>query len=163
MFESCYTPTDVAHLMRFRYHLPAILAAGRPAVQCDVRIGAVDMPVHLGAQVLGLLGGRHSVPVVTNPRDTVWTFLVASHPDRALDAQRAHRLSDYGVTVRRPGQRVLLPMSDNGFGGRWASKPTPGRLPLPPRSTVLDAIGALLDEAAADSMPQGQGCAATGS
>ncbi|MFF0493615.1 hypothetical protein ACFYTQ_31735 [Nocardia sp. NPDC004068] len=135
MFESCYTPADVAYLLRCRYGLPIEFVAARPAVICGPGIGAVTMPTDLGDRVLGLLDGRS--PVVANPRETAWTFLVApGPPDRT--SPRTPR--NPAVIVHAPGYRVLMPMSDHGFGWRWACEPIAGPPRLPSCGRVLDLV-----------------------
>lgn len=135
MFESCCTPHDVAHLLRARYGLPVRLDAHRPTVVCDARITALDVPAPLAARVLDALPDRPA-PVITNPRGTVWTFLV--HRTGPVDHERRRRLRRRGVALRAPGRRVLLPVGDGGFG--WACEPEPGPLRLPGRATVLDTL-----------------------
>lgn len=134
MFESCYTPVDIAHLLRHRYGLPVELTADRATVVCGPRIGALDLPSALGRRVLGLLADT-CPPVISDQRDTQWTFLI-----EPLMPSSAPRFIDLGVVPRRAGRRILLPMSDSGFGCRWASRPRPGPLHLPAGSDVLDAI-----------------------
>ncbi|MGV9676661.1 hypothetical protein ACWDSJ_15395 [Nocardia sp. NPDC003482] len=150
MFESCYTPADVAYLLRCRYGLPIEFVAARPAVTCGPGIGAVTMPVDLGDRVLTLLDERS--PVVANPRETAWTFLVApGPPDQAPRVHNAlvpgppGRTSprtprDPAVIVHAPGYRVLMPMSDHGFGWRWACEPIAGPPRLPSCGRVLDLV-----------------------
>src|SRR5690606_1154555 len=85
-------------------------------------------------------------PAIRNPRDTMWTFLV--RPFGPIGPARRRRLAEAGITVRERGRRVILPVADNGFGWRWAGEPAPGRLRLPPRTAVLDAldpVGGALD------------------
>lgn len=134
MFESCYTPVDIAHLLRHRYGLPVELTADRVTVVCGPRIGALDLPSTLGRRVLALLADTCPA-VISDERDTRWTFLV-----EPLTLSSPARFTDLGVVPRRAGRRVLLPMSDKGFGCRWASRPSPGPLHLPAGSDVLDAI-----------------------
>jgi hypothetical protein len=142
VFESCYTPHDVAHVLRRRYGLPVELDAYRPTIVCGCRVGALSMPMELGCRVLNLLPGQ-PVPVVSNPRDTIWTFLVGpAFPP--LGSRTVRRLAEHEIVVHDRGRRVLMPMSDSGFGWRWASEPAPGALRLPSRSQVLDAAEPLL-------------------
>ncbi|MCX4094381.1 hypothetical protein [Nocardia sp. alder85J] len=132
-----------------RFGLPVRLVAGRPAVVCGGTIGAIGMPAELGARVLHLLSNQ-SGPVVTDPRGMIWTFLVAGvRPDPAArpgdddhpaSAATADRFGNHAVTVHPDGRSVLLPMSDTGFGWRWAREPRPGRLRLPNPVVVLDAL-----------------------
>lgn len=141
MFETCYSPHDVAHLLRHRYGLPVELSESRPTVVCGARLDAVDMPALLGSRVLEILRDSDIGPVVANPRDTTWTFLIAppTRPTTTPD------LTAYGVRVRASGRRVILPMSDRGFGWRWAREPLPGSLRLPAGSAVSAAIEQLTD------------------
>ncbi|WP_019929658.1 hypothetical protein [Nocardia sp. BMG111209] len=135
----------MTHLLRFRFGLPVRLVAGRPAVVCGGVIGAIGMPAGVGSRVLQLLS-NHCGPVVTDPRDTMWTFLVAGRrPGAAEPADAPDRFGDHAVTVHPAGRSVLLPMSDTGFGWRWAREPQPGRLRLPPPAAVLDALGVALE------------------
>jgi hypothetical protein len=138
MFESCYTPDDVAHVLRHRYGFPVELAACRPVVICGCHIGAVTMPMELGYRVLSLLGDP--VPIVANPRDTAWTFLLATAFPPLGGGRQTRRLAEHGVVVHDRGHRVLMPVADNGFGWHWASEPLPGPLRLPTRAQVLDAV-----------------------
>ncbi|WP_153348142.1 hypothetical protein [Nocardia aurantia] len=121
--------------------------AGRPAVVCGGAIGAIGMPAELGVQVLQLLS-NHCGPVVTDPRGTMWTFLVAGMRSGVAGsgdgAGAGERFGDTTVTVHPAGRSVLLPMSDTGFGWRWAREPQPGRLRLPQPAAVLDALDAAL-------------------
>lgn len=147
VFETCYSPHDVAHLLRHRYGLPVELTQSRPTVVCGAQLDAVDMPAHLGSRVLSLLQDRHIGPVVANPRDTVWTFLVAPPPRPTV----VRDLTAHGVVLRASGRRVMLPMSDHGFGWRWAREPRPGALRLPAGSAVSAAV-ARLTGSASDSI-----------
>ncbi len=142
MFESCYTPDDVAYVLRHRYGLPVGLKAYRPTIVCGSRIGAISMPMELGYRVLNLLPDR-PVPVVGNPPDTIWTFLVGSAFPPLL-ARTVRRWAACGVTVHPRGHRVLMPMSDSGLGWRWACAPDAGPLRLPSRRQVFDAAELLL-------------------
>ncbi len=143
VFESCCTSADVVHVLRLRYGFPIDLVAHRPTILCGERVGAVSMPIHLGYRVLDLVVDR-PVPVVSNPRDTVWTFLVG--PAFApVGPYRLRRLAECGIAVHDRGHRVMMPMSDTGFGWRWACEPAAGALRLPPRVQVLDAAESLLD------------------
>lgn len=142
MFETCYTPHDVAHLLRHRYGLPVELADSRPTVVCGRELDAVDMPACLGSRVLDALHDRHVGPVVADPRETTWTFLVApAAPPHA--ATHLRTLTANGARVRPSGRRVMLPMSDHGFGWRWAREPHPGALRLPQSSQVSAALARL--------------------
>jgi hypothetical protein len=147
VFESCCSPHDAAHLLRHRYGLPVELIGHRPAVVCGSRISAVDLPATLGCHVIGLLGDQPSLPVVANPRDAVWTFLVTPPwPPTPPSTHSPQRLADAGVIVRLRGQRVMLPVSDTGHGWRWASEPSSaGALRLPTRSSVLEATELALE------------------
>ncbi|WP_054813900.1 hypothetical protein [Nocardia arizonensis] len=138
MFETCYSPYDVAHLLRHRYGLPVELAAARATVVCGQLLDAVDMPAGLGSRVLDILHERNVGPVVVDPRDTTWTFLVT--PVARADGYHRDILLAHGAGVRAAGRRVMLPMSDHGFGWRWARAPRPGALRLPAGSTVSDAL-----------------------
>ncbi|WP_216897083.1 hypothetical protein [Nocardia alni] len=142
MFESCYTPDDVAHVLRNRHGLPVELEAYRPTIVSGSRIGAISLPMELGYRVLNLLPDR-PVPVVGNPPDTIWTFLVGSVFPPLL-ARTVRRWAARGVTVHARGHRVLMPMSDSGLGWRWACAPEAGPLRLPSRGQVLDAAELLL-------------------
>ncbi|WP_280263012.1 hypothetical protein [Nocardia wallacei] len=153
MFESCYTPVDIAHRMRIRYGFPVELVGCRPSVVCGFGIGAIDMPAGLGHRVHVLLRSEPSLPVIADSRDAVWTFLVdVSRPWFPLGSHR-RPLAEHGVALRRRGQRVLLPLSDVGHGWRWASQPTPGLLRLPSRATVLDAADLAIDMTAGPRYP----------
>ncbi len=114
MFESCCTPYDVAHLLRARYGLPVRLDAHRPTVVCDARITALDVPAPLAARVLDALPDRPA-PVITNPRGTVWTFLV--HRTGPVDHERRRRLRRRGVAQRAPGRPGVQPRGGGGVGG----------------------------------------------
>ncbi|MBH0776462.1 bifunctional DNA primase/polymerase [Nocardia bovistercoris] len=146
MFETCYTPYDVAHLLRHRYGLPVELTAARPTVVCGPRLDAVDMPATLGSLVLGVLNDRHIGPVVADPRGRRWTFLVT--PPAPTNTEHARILSAHGASVRADGRRVMLPMSDHGFGWRWACEPRLGARRLPTGAAVSAALAHL---AAADA------------
>jgi len=138
MFESCCTPYDIAHVLKSRYGLPVELDT-YPTLVCGARIGAIDIPASLAGAVLDRVAAdQPPTPVIRNPRDTVWTFLV--RPIGPITTARQRQLAESGISLRAPGRRVILPVTDGGFGWRWASEPTPGRLRLPQRLTILEAI-----------------------
>lgn len=158
MYESCCTPYDIAHVLRRRYGLPVDLDSYRPTLVCGARIGAIDIPAHMAGPVLDELtnaaaGEQISAPVIRNPRDTVWTFLV--RPIGPITAARRRQLAESGVTVRARGRRVILPVTDSGFGWRWVGEPAPGRLRLPQRATILETIDRA-DGADEDRRPPGR-------
>lgn|GEM_PF-2565251 len=143
MFESCYTPDDVAYVLRHRYGFPIELVARRPSVTCGHHLGAIAVPMELGYRAVDLLADRQAAPVVANPRNTVWTFLVAPALTPICPGQH-RRLAGHGIVVHDRGHRVLMPVSDGGFGWRWAREPAVGALCLPSRAEVLDTVDLVL-------------------
>jgi hypothetical protein len=116
MFEGCHSPHEVARLLRHRYGLPVQLLAGRPTITTGSIIGAIVMPPELGRKVLAQLNRNHAAPVIADPAERTWTFLVAPpSPARPVEVPARRCLAGHGVTV--------VP------GGR-----------MPPRSAVIDAV-----------------------
>ncbi|MBB5912624.1 hypothetical protein BJY24_001491 [Nocardia transvalensis] len=139
MFESCHSPTDVAHLLRARFGFPVRLFAGRPFLSCGGRVDAVSMPAELGRQVRERLRAAPATPAVADPRNRRWVFLTAT-PQPYYDVTQHLRLTAYEVAVLTAGRRVMLPASDYPLGWHWASEPVPGPLLLPARAMVLRAV-----------------------
>ncbi|WP_157101243.1 hypothetical protein [Nocardia shimofusensis] len=130
-------------MLRARYGLPVDLESHRPTLVCGARVGAIDIPAQMAVPVLDALTTAAtteeiSAPVIRNPRDTVWTFLI--RPVGPITAAQQRHLAECGITVRARGRRVILPVTDSGFGWRWVGEPTPGRLRLPQRATILATI-----------------------
>ncbi|WP_330233587.1 hypothetical protein OHA40_14610 [Nocardia sp. NBC_00508] len=141
MFERCLSPHDVAHLLRHTYGLPVQLLAGRPMITTGSILGAIVMPPELGRKVLTQLERNHTAPVVADPGERNWTFLVAPpSPARPVDVPIRRGLAGHQVTVVPGGRIILLPSSDSPLGWHWAGEPAPGVLRMPPRSAVIDAV-----------------------
>ncbi|GAB2544128.1 hypothetical protein [Nocardia heshunensis] len=147
MYESCCSPHESAHVLRSRYGLPVEMYADRPLVTVGAAIEALQLPQALGAQVRTRLSWVPSTPVIADPRNRCWTFLLAPPlpyhpvPQRLRTFLRAH-----DVTVPERGGRIMLPTTDRAPGWRWVSEPEPGSLCLPHRSVVLAAVRlAILD------------------
>ncbi|MET8651737.1 MULTISPECIES: hypothetical protein [Nocardia] len=141
MFERCQTPHDIARLLRHRYGLPVQLLAGRPMIVTGSVLGAVVMPPELGRSVLATLDRNFTAPVVADPGERTWTFLVAPpSPAPPLDVAIRRFLSGHQVVVVPGGRQVLLPTTDSALGWHWAGEPAPGVLRMPPRSAVLNAV-----------------------
>src|SRR5262245_10752286 len=100
MFERCHTPHEIAHLLRHRYGLPVQLLAGRPMITTGTILGALVMPPELGRKVLGTLDRTYVAPVVAEPGERSWTFLVAPPSPAAPVAIAVRRaLAGHHVTV----------------------------------------------------------------
>lgn len=141
MFERCHSPHEIAHMLRHRYGLPVQLLAGRPMITTGSILGALVMPPDLGQKVLAALDRTFTAPVVAEPGERTWTFLVAP-PSPAVPVEISVRrcLAGHYVTVTPPGRHVLLPTTDSPLGWHWAGEPTPGVLLMPPRSAVINAV-----------------------
>ncbi|WP_067830305.1 hypothetical protein [Nocardia inohanensis] len=147
MFESCCSPHESAHLLRARFGLPVETFADRPYLTMGSPIEAIELPAELGEQVRGRLTGLPSTPVIADPRDRRWTFLVAAPiPYHVVPLRMRRLLTAYGVTFSVPGARVRLPSSDRAGDWHWASEPTPGRLVIPQRAVILQMIRRLILE-----------------
>ncbi|GAB2648677.1 hypothetical protein [Nocardia goodfellowii] len=141
MFESCHSPHEIAHLLRRRFGLPVQLLAGRPMITTGSILGALVMPPHLGRSVLEALDPALQTPVVADPGDRTWTFLVAPPTTaKPVDIAVRRHLAAHQVTVVPSGRYVLLPTTDSSFGWHWAAEPAQGVLHMPPRSVVIDAV-----------------------
>ncbi|MEV4241437.1 hypothetical protein AB0J47_40470 [Nocardia sp. NPDC049737] len=128
-------------MLRHRYGLPVQLLAGRPMITTGSILGALVMPPDLGQKVLAALDRTFTAPVVAEPGERTWTFLVAP-PSPAVPVEISVRrcLAGHYVTVTPPGRHVLLPTTDSPLGWHWAGEPTPGVLLMPPRSAVINAV-----------------------
>ena len=141
MFERCHSPHEIAHMLRHRYGLPVQLLAGRPMITTGSILGALVMPPDLGRKVLGTLDRTYTAPVVAEPGERTWTFLVAPpSPATPVEISVRRSLAGHHVTVIPPGRHVLLPTTDSQLGWHWAGEPTPGVLRMPPRSAVINAV-----------------------
>ncbi|MEU2033458.1 hypothetical protein [Nocardia amamiensis] len=141
MFERCHSPNEVAHLLRHTYGLPVQLLAGRPMITTGSIIGAIVMPPALGRKVLTQLERHHTAPVVADPGERNWTFLVTPpSPARPVEVPVRRSLAGHQVTVVPGGRIILLPSSDSPLGWHWAGEPAPGVLRMPPRSAVIEAV-----------------------
>ncbi|MFC8526357.1 hypothetical protein [Nocardia sp. NPDC057227] len=144
MFESCHSPHDVAYLLRHRYGLPVQLFAGRPTVSTGSVLGAVVMPPELGRAVLNRLERERPAPVIADPGDGSWTFLVTPPiPAAPLDIHERHTLAGHRVTVVPSGRHVMLPTVDSSLGYHWVGEPGAGALAMPARGAVLAAVHAV--------------------
>ncbi|MEV6431405.1 hypothetical protein [Nocardia sp. NPDC051463] len=141
MFERCHSPHEVAHLLRHRYGLPVQLLAGRPMITTGSVLGALVMPPELGRKVLATLDRTYATPVVADPGEHTWTFLVTQpSPANSVDLSIRRCLTGHQVTVIPAGRYVLLPSTDSQLGWHWAGEPAPGVLRMPPRSAVINAV-----------------------
>ncbi|GAB2445338.1 hypothetical protein [Nocardia tengchongensis] len=141
MFESCCSPHESAHVLRARYGLPVELYADRPLLTVGVAVGALTLPEPLGRQVLHRLSWLPATPVIADPRDRRWTFLVAPPlPNHPVPQRLQIFLRGHSVTVPESGSRIMLPTSDQPPGWHWANEPQPGELRLPYRAMVLAAV-----------------------
>ncbi|WP_433728880.1 hypothetical protein ACQP0C_40170 [Nocardia sp. CA-129566] len=141
MFERCHSPNEVAHLLRHRYGLPVQLLAGRPMITTGSILGALVMPPDLGRKVLATLDRSYTAPVVADPGERTWTFLVAPPgPSSPVDISVRRCLAGHHVTVIPGGRYVMLPTTDSQLGWHWAGEPAPGVLRMPPRSAVINAV-----------------------
>ncbi|MBF6213468.1 hypothetical protein IU433_13575 [Nocardia puris] len=141
MFESCHTPHEAAHLLRHRYGLPVQLLAGRPVVTTGTILGAIVMPPDLGERVLAALDRTGHAPVIADPGERTWTFLVnPPSPVTPVDPHVRRTLAGHGVTVVPGGRHVLLPSTDSPQGWHWAGEPGSGVLRMPPRAAVIRAV-----------------------
>ncbi|WP_024800079.1 hypothetical protein [Nocardia sp. BMG51109] len=145
MFESCHSPSDVAHLLRLRFGFPVQLFAGRPFLSCGHAIDAIAMPADIGRLVRDRLRAAPATPAVADARNRRWVFL--ANPPRPYHGRPdRNRFADSGVTVFDAGRRVMLPISDYPLGWHWVSEPVPGRLVLPGSTVVLAAVRETLRE-----------------
>ncbi|PXX65450.1 hypothetical protein DFR70_104514 [Nocardia tenerifensis] len=141
MFERCHSTLEIAHLLRDLYGLPVRLLAGRPMVTTGSVLGAIVMPPELGREVLASLGHAQAAPVVADPGERSWTFLVTPPiPTRPVEVSVRHRLAGHHVTVVPGGHHILLPTTDSPQGRHWANEPASGPLHMPPRQAVLDTV-----------------------
>ncbi|MEU1207519.1 hypothetical protein [Nocardia sp. NPDC005825] len=141
MFESCCSPRESAHVLRARYGLPVELYADRPLLTLGAAVEALTLPEPLGRQVLDRLSELPSTPVIADPRDRRWTFLVAPPlPNHRVPQRLRTFLQGYSVTLPAPGTRIMLPTSDQPGGWHWADEPEPGGLRLPHRAVALSAV-----------------------
>ncbi|QIS16648.1 hypothetical protein [Nocardia arthritidis] len=138
MFESCHSPHDIAHLLRHRYGLPVQVIAGRPMITTGSILGAMVMPAELGQRVLAAVEPGYSTPVVADPGERTWTFLV--DPVLSVDVEVRRDLAEHHVTVVPSGRNVMLPATDSPLGWHWAGEPESGVLRLPPRAAVIAAV-----------------------
>ncbi|MEV0249572.1 hypothetical protein AB0H76_23430 [Nocardia sp. NPDC050712] len=146
MFESCHSPHEVAHLLRRRFGLPVQLLAGRPIITTGSILGALVMPPHLGCEVLGAMDSDLRAPVVADPGNRTWTFLVTPpSPVKMVDIGVRQHLAAHQVTVVPSGRFILLPTTDSLLGWHWAAEPAPGVLRLPPRSAVIEAVHRVIE------------------
>ncbi|WP_378734784.1 hypothetical protein [Nocardia brasiliensis] len=141
MFERCQSPLEIAHLLRHLYGLPVQLVAGRPMVTTGSILGAIVMPPELGREVLAALDHTPPAPVIADPGDRSWTFLVAPpSPARPVEVPVRRGLAAHQVVVVPGGRNIMLPTTDSALGWHWAAEPTPGALRMPPRTAVIDAV-----------------------
>ncbi|WP_067852528.1 hypothetical protein [Nocardia shimofusensis] len=141
MFESCHSSQEAALLLQDQYGLPVQLLGGRPVVTTGSVLGALVMPPDLGHDVLEALNCSYPVPVIADPGERTWTFLVTPpSPNAPVDVRVRHRLAEHHVTVVPGGRHILLPTTDSDRGWHWAAEPTPGALTMPARSAVIDAV-----------------------
>lgn len=141
MFERCHSSQEAALLLQDRYGLPVQLLGGRPVVTTGSVLGALVMPPELGHDVLEALDCSHPVPVIADPGERMWTFLVTPpSPNSPVSVQVRHALSGHHVTVVPGGRHILLPTTDSDRGWHWAAEPGPGALTMPARSVVIDAV-----------------------
>ncbi|WP_147471533.1 hypothetical protein [Nocardia stercoris] len=141
MFESCYSPYESAHLLHERFRLPVKVFADQPYLRTGPLIEVVDVAAELGRVVLAQLAPLPAAPVVTDPREQRWIFLVAPPtPYHPVPVSLQRRLRQYATCVPAPGSRVMLPRSDGRDGWHWACEPEPGAMRLPRRWSVLHAV-----------------------
>jgi hypothetical protein len=141
MFERCHSPHEIAHLLRHRFGLPVQLMAGRPMITTGSILGALVMPPDLGRKVLASLDRTFMAPVVADPGERTWTFLVAPPtPSIPVDIGVRRCLAGHHVTIIPSGRHVLLPTTDSQLGWHWAGEPTSGVLRMPPRAAVISAV-----------------------
>ncbi|WP_067547871.1 hypothetical protein [Nocardia crassostreae] len=141
MFESCCSPYESAHLLRTRYGLPVEVFADRPYLTTGRTVETVNLPAELGRRVRLALSDRSATPVIADPRELRWLFLVAPPtPYHPVPNPLLRRLLAYGASVPQPGSRIMLPREDGPEGWHWACEPEPGPLSLPHRVVVLTAV-----------------------
>ncbi|MFI9507037.1 hypothetical protein [Nocardia sp. NPDC052566] len=141
MFETCHTPHEIAHLLRHHYGLPVQLLGGRPVLTTGSLIGAVVMPAELGRKVLATLDHKHAAPVVADPSERTWTFLVnPPTPAIAVDVAVRRCLAGHHVTIVPSGRQLMLPATDSSLGWHWAGESAPGTVRMPPRAAVIAAV-----------------------
>ncbi|WP_433565067.1 hypothetical protein ACQP1O_07090 [Nocardia sp. CA-151230] len=128
-------------MLRARYGLPVEMYADRPLLTVGAAVEALALPESLGGRVRLRLSWLPSTPVVADPRDRFWTFLVAPPlPYHPVPQRLRTFLQENGVTMPDRGSHIMLPTSDHEPGWHWANEPEPGRLGLPHRAVVLAAI-----------------------
>ncbi|WP_230464797.1 hypothetical protein [Nocardia seriolae] len=141
MYESCCSPHEAAHVLRARYGLPVEMYADRPLLTIGAAVEALGVPRTLGEQVRERLSWVPSIPVIADPRERGWTFLIAPPlPYHPVPQRLRIFLQGYGVTLPGRGSRIMLPTSDREPGWHWVSEPEQGRLRLPHRAIVLAAV-----------------------
>ncbi|AFU06114.1 hypothetical protein [Nocardia brasiliensis] len=139
--ERCHSSHEIAHRLRHLYGLPVQLLGGRPVVTTGSVLGAVAMPPDLGRTVLAALERTYAAPVIADPGEHTWIFLVAPpSPARPVEVLVRRYLAGHQVTVLPGGHHIMLPTSDCARGWHWAGEPAPGVLRMPPRTAVLDAV-----------------------
>ncbi|MFE3755191.1 hypothetical protein ACFXO9_12850 [Nocardia tengchongensis] len=128
-------------MLRARYGLPVELYADRPLLTIGAAAEALIVPEPLGRQVLTRLSWLPSAPVIADPRDRSWTFLIAPPlPYHPIPQRLRTFLQRHAVRVPDRGSRIMLPSSDQPPGWHWASEPEPGALRLPYRAMALAAV-----------------------
>ncbi|HLS79308.1 MAG TPA: hypothetical protein VK083_21210 [Nocardia sp.] len=141
MFERCHSSKDAALLLQDQYGLPVQLLGGRPVVTTGSVLGALVMPPALGHDVLAAMNCSYPVPVIADPGERTWTFLVTPpSPMTPVDQHVRHELAEHHVTVVPGGRHILLPTTDSDRGWHWAAEPMPGVLTMPARRTVIEAV-----------------------
>ncbi|WP_069161411.1 hypothetical protein [Nocardia altamirensis] len=139
--ERCPTSLEIAAILRHRYGLPVQLIAGRPMVTTGSILGAIVMPPELGRKVLATLDRTHPAPVIVEPEECSWTFLVTPPiPARPVELAVRRCLAGHQVTVVPGGRHIMLPTTAATPGWQWAGEPAPGALRMPPRAAVITAV-----------------------
>lgn len=141
MFESCCSPHESAHLLRSRYGLPVEQAGADLYLVNGLSVEAIGLPADLGRLLCAQLAEQPATPAVADPHDRHWIFLVsAPAPFEPVPLRLRHLLTAHRAVFPGPGAHIPVPGDDHVRGWHWASAPRAGRLCVPSRAAVLDAV-----------------------
>lgn len=145
MFESCCSPHESAHLLRTRYGLPVQQSGEELYLVNGSPVEVIGLPADLGRLLCAHLAHLPATPAVADPHDRHWIFLVAAPtPFHPVPLRLRHLLIAHRAVFPGPGTHIPLPSDDHIQGWHWASTPRPGRLCVPSRPAVLDAVCRLI-------------------
>lgn len=133
MFERCHSSKEAALLLQDQYGLPVQLLGGRPVVTTGSVLGALVMPPALGHDVLEAMNCPCPVPVIADPGERTWTFLVTPpSPMLPVDQQVRQELAEHHVTVVPGGVTSCCPPPTPIEAGTGRPSRSPARWSCPP-------------------------------